>query len=156
MLFVFSHSTIEIRASWIFPSNPPLDWCNIVRENLNDDLIPFVPAPNNTDPIDAAIPVLIVAIGAVIYSITSTILNPALTDPPGESICIVIGFFGSCWSKNKSCAWTIVDIWSLTVPATQRIRSIINLEKISICVARNSLSSKIYGVILLLTPDWNF
>jgi len=46
----------------MLPTAPPEDWCNIVLENLKELLFPLVPAPNNTEPIDAAIPVFTVLI----------------------------------------------------------------------------------------------
>jgi hypothetical protein len=76
----------------------------MVLECLRELLIPFVPAPNITEPIDAAIPVLIVSIGAEHNSILSTMDKPALTDPPGESTWNLIGFFGSWLDKKSNCA----------------------------------------------------
>ncbi len=105
ILLTFSHSTKLILASWMLPPAPPDVWCNIVLENLSDERLPLVPAPSNTEPIDAAIPVLIVAISDLMYCITSTIDNPDFTEPPGLSICIVIG---SVSTESKYINWACV------------------------------------------------
>src|ERR1035437_1303911 len=131
----------------MFPDVPELSWCIITFEKFNDDLLPFSPDDNRIEPIEAEYPVFIVATSDFIYLMTSTIESPLLTDPPGESTCMVISFF-STESRYISCACTIVDILSLNTPATHKILSFMRRENISSCVTFKDRSSSMYGVRL--------
>ena len=56
--FCISRAVISI--SDACPCAPPIGWCIIIREWRKAKRLPFVPATNNTAPIEAAIPVHIV------------------------------------------------------------------------------------------------
>ena len=68
------------------------------------DLFPGAPAQRRTDPIDAAIPVQIVATSGAINCIVSYIARPDETTPPGVFRYNEISLELSLDERKRSCA----------------------------------------------------
>jgi hypothetical protein len=84
-----------------------------------------------TEPIEAACPIIYVAILHGTKFIVSTIPNPAVIEPPGELMYKLTSAFESSFARYNNCATTRFAVSSITGPPKKIIRSLRSLEKIS-------------------------
>jgi len=66
------------------PCAPPNGWWIMISAFGNAKRLPFSPAVNKNEPIEAAIPITMVWTSALIKFMVSKIARPAVTLPPGE------------------------------------------------------------------------
>src|SRR5690554_3713877 len=79
---MISLAVISMSEAW--PWAPPRGWWIMMRECFSAVLLPCAPAHKRTAPMDAAMPVQMVATSGEMYCMVSYTPRPAYTDPPGE------------------------------------------------------------------------
>ncbi len=66
------------------PPTPADGWCIMIRACGSAERLPGVPADSRNCPIDAAMPIAVVATSHGIRFIVSKMAMPSVTEPPGE------------------------------------------------------------------------